>query len=252
MITMLANVTVPDATVFVIASLIIIGGALGVVLNRNPVHGALCLVATLFGVALTFLEQNADFLAAVQVIVYGGAIVVLFLFVIMLLGVDKSEGLGKEPLKLQRFLAVIVGCGLLATILILAHINWATGATSASGPVSSTTTPNINLLANSIFTSYLLPFEATAALLVIAVVGAVVLARRRTVVVSDSFESPSDSQDVIHDPDGDSGASVSGQDEESGVSDSVSGTSDDGHPQIDRLFEGNEEPQDTEEEESLT
>ena len=66
------------------------------VLSRNPVHSALSLVLTLFGVAVEFVNQQADFLAAVQVIVYAGAIVILFLFVIMLLGVDRSESLAKD------------------------------------------------------------------------------------------------------------------------------------------------------------
>ena len=69
----------------------ILVGAIGVVTSRNPVHAALSLVMTLFGVAVLFIEQQADFLAAVQIIVYAGAIVVLFLFVIMFLGVDRAE-----------------------------------------------------------------------------------------------------------------------------------------------------------------
>ena len=68
-----------------------LAGAAGVVLQRNPVHCALALVTTIFGIALLFIDQGADFLAAVQVIVYAGAIVILFLFVIMLLGVDRKE-----------------------------------------------------------------------------------------------------------------------------------------------------------------
>ena len=91
--------------VFVVAAAIILCGAVGVIVSANPVHSALCLVATLFGVAVLFVEQDAHFLAAVQVIVYAGAIVVLFLFVIMLLGVDTSEDLATEPLGGQRPLA---------------------------------------------------------------------------------------------------------------------------------------------------
>ncbi len=87
---------------FLVTGAICLGGALGVVLLRNPVHNALSLVATLFGVAVLFIAQEAYFLAAVQVIVYAGAIVVLFLFVIMLLGVDRSQQLGREPILGQR------------------------------------------------------------------------------------------------------------------------------------------------------
>src|SRR3546814_1161433 len=79
--------------VFLVAGAACLAGALGVVLSRNPVHAALSLVGTLFGIAVLFIAQEAHFLAAVQVIVYAGAIVVLFLFVLLLLGVDRSEDL---------------------------------------------------------------------------------------------------------------------------------------------------------------
>ena len=84
---------------FLIAGAIVLGGALGVVLLRNPVHNALSLVATLFGVAVLFVIQEAYFLAAIQVIVYAGAIVILFLFVIMFLGVDRIEATERDPLR---------------------------------------------------------------------------------------------------------------------------------------------------------
>src|SRR3954453_16431751 len=107
-----------DVLVFVIAGAIVLGGAIGVVLAANPVHSALSLVATLFGVAVLFVEQQADCLAAVQVIVYAGAIVVLFLFVIMLLGVDRMEDLETDPLVGQRPMAIAAGIAifLLATV----------------------------------------------------------------------------------------------------------------------------------------
>ena len=87
-----------DVTVFLISAAIVLVGALGVLVARNPVHAALFLVQTLFGVAVLFVLQDATFLAAVQVIVYAGAVVILFLFVIMLLGVDRAEDLGVEPI----------------------------------------------------------------------------------------------------------------------------------------------------------
>ena len=91
--------TIPDVVTFVVSAAVVLVGAVGVVTSRNPVHAALSLVMTLFGVAVLFVEQHADFLAAVQVIVYAGAIVVLFLFVIMFLGVDRREDLRAEPLR---------------------------------------------------------------------------------------------------------------------------------------------------------
>ena len=96
-----------ELLVFVLASAMVLAGAVGVITYRNPVHAALGLVLTLFGIAVHFVSMEAHFLAAVQVIVYAGAIVVLFLFVIMLLGVDRAEDLSVEPFQIQRPLAVI-------------------------------------------------------------------------------------------------------------------------------------------------
>jgi NADH-quinone oxidoreductase subunit J len=170
-----------DWVVFFVAAAAILVGALGVVTSRNPVHAALSLVLTLFGVAVLFVAQRADFLAVVQVIVYAGAIVVLFLFVIMLLGVDQAENLEVEPLAGQRPAAIGVGvAGLAAIVLPIAFgkWQWLSGQPSVVGPAHTGTDPNVNRLARALFTRYLLPFEATSVLLVIAVIGAVVLARR--------------------------------------------------------------------------
>ena len=109
-----------------------LAGALGVVLSRNPVHSALWLVLTLVSVAVLFLIQDAQLVAAVQVIVYAGAIVVLFLFVIMLLGVDRRETL-TEHLRFQRPIALALGLIVLAEVLLLAGHTWATGAKTTSG-----------------------------------------------------------------------------------------------------------------------
>ena len=168
--------TIVDAGVFTAAAVIVIAGAIGVVIARNTVHSALMLVMTLFGVAVLFVSQEAHFLAAVQVIVYAGAIVVLFLFVIMLLGVDREEDVMTERLPFQRPAAIAIGVLSLLLLFFLARLEWTTGAPSTAG--SATGGDNVELLGRSIFTTYLLPFEATSALLVIAVVGAVVLARR--------------------------------------------------------------------------
>ncbi len=167
-----------ELVVFILASVVVLIGALGVVFNGNPVHAALSLVATLFGVAVLFIAQDAQFLAAVQVIVYAGAIVVLFLFVIMLLGVDRSENLKTEPLTGQRPAALVAAAllgGSLVAILVASSI---TGARSSGARISEGV-PNVNQLANLLFTDYLFAFEITSALLVIAVVGAVMLSRQR-------------------------------------------------------------------------
>ena len=173
-----APAPLPDIITFVIAGAVVIGGAFGVVFSRNTVHSALSLVATLFGVAVLFVAQGAHFLAAVQVMVYAGAIVVLFLFVIMLIGVDREDDPTIEPLRGQRPLAVGVGLLLALLILVLGgRAQWATGAPSARGAANAGG-ENVELLGRSLFTDFVLAFEVTAVLLVIAVVGAVVLARR--------------------------------------------------------------------------
>jgi NADH-quinone oxidoreductase subunit J len=177
--------TLPDVLVFAASAAVILVGALGVVTSRNPVHAALSLVMTLFGVAVLFIEQEADFLAAVQIIVYAGAIVVLFLFVIMFLGVDRRDDIEVEPLVGQRPLAfVMIGLTLAGVIIMLVSSHWVTGAHQVVGPIeghiAGPTSPRGEpaQLGKQLFTTYLFAFEATAALLVIAVVGAVVLARR--------------------------------------------------------------------------
>ncbi len=158
-----------------------LAGAGGVVLARNPVHSALFLVQTLLSVAVLFLMQDAELLAAVQVIVYAGAIVILFLFVIMLIGVDRREVL-TENLRFQRPIAVALGALVLAQIIFLTGHTWATGATTSSGvPINGSSGGdlgnNIQRVARVLFTDFLWPFELTALLLVVAVVGSVVLAR---------------------------------------------------------------------------
>ena len=165
--------------VFAVGAALIITGAFGVILLRNPVHSALMLVITLLGVALEFIDQSADFLAAVQIIVYAGAVVILFLFVIMFLGVDRREPLGPERTPVQRPLALLLGIVALVEILVLSRVDhWTSGLHGFAGTISGKG-ENVQKLGQSIYTRYLLPFEMTAALLVIAVVAAVVLSRRR-------------------------------------------------------------------------
>jgi NADH-quinone oxidoreductase subunit J len=169
-----------DRLTFGVGAAIVVIGAVGVVISRNPVHAALMLVMTLFGVAVLFIEEGANFLAAVQVIVYAGAIVVLFLFVIMFLGVDREENLVEEPLPFQRPLAVgLMVLGIAGLLLLGIGSRWSVGPQSVAGPAANQPGGDVAALGRSVFTTYLFPFEITAALLVIAVVGAVVLARRQ-------------------------------------------------------------------------
>lgn len=168
--------------VFVAAALLMLVGAFGVTMSRNPVHAALFLVQTLLGVALLFVLQEAHFLAAVQLVVYAGAIVILFLFVIMLLGVDKAEELGIEPIAGQRPLAAILGAGLAAVLIavVVASSGVLSGARRSDGERAlDNEATDIERLGRVLFTEYAFAVEITAALLTIAVVGAVVLTRNR-------------------------------------------------------------------------
>jgi NADH-quinone oxidoreductase subunit J len=172
--------------VFICAGAMILAGAIGVVTRSHPVHAALSLVLTLFGVAVMYVAQEAQFLAAVQIIVYAGAIVVLFLFVIMLLGVDTAEDLRIEPFKLQRKFAAVVGGGVIGLVTIAAissrdNIALVKPVPSDAVAAANTLDPhdsNIRRLARDLFSDHVLAFELTSVLLVIAVVGTVVLARR--------------------------------------------------------------------------
>lgn len=165
-----------ELLVFVLASAMVLAGAIGVIAYRNPVHAALGLVLTLFGVAVHFVAMEAHFLAAVQVIVYAGAIVVLFLFVIMLLGVDRAEDLSVEPFSIQRPLAVIVG--LSVSGLVIAAVVRARSTLGTMGDPSAPGDENIRALARNLFSDHVLAFELTSVLLIVAVVGTVVLTRR--------------------------------------------------------------------------
>ncbi|MGH9105893.1 MAG: NADH-quinone oxidoreductase subunit J [Acidimicrobiales bacterium] len=164
--------------VYAAGTLFILAGAAGVVLLRNPVHCALSLALTIFGIMLMFIDQGADFLAAVQLIVYGGAIVILFLFVVMLLGVDRKEPRTQQRLRLLTPAALLLTVVAFAELMVLSRVHhWATGGRASTEALNGAG-ENVQKLGQSIFTSYLLPFEMTSALLVIAVVAAVVLVRR--------------------------------------------------------------------------
>ncbi|MBT3248508.1 MAG: NADH-quinone oxidoreductase subunit J [Actinobacteria bacterium] len=168
-----------DAAVFLISAVVVLSGAVGVLLARNPIHAALFLIETLFGIAVLFILLDATFLAAVQVVVYAGAIVILFLFVIMLLGVDRADDLGIEPIAGQRPMAAVIGASLLGLTLttLLIAVNGPTGDAGTTAVLGNAET-NTRLLGEALFTDHVFAVELTALLLTVAIVGAVVLARR--------------------------------------------------------------------------
>ncbi len=168
-----------ETTVFLISAVVILSGSLGVIFSRNPVHSALFMVQTLFGAAVLFVLLEATFLAAIQVIVYAGAIVILFVFVITLLGVDRAEDLRVEPISGQRPLAVVLGAsifGIILTVLIVA-VGGPTGVQEANTPIGDAGN-NTRLLGETLFSKQVFSVELTALLLTVAVIGAVVLSTR--------------------------------------------------------------------------
>ena len=165
------------------------------IFSKNPVHSALFMVQTLFGAAVLFVLLEATFLAAIQVIVYAGAIVILFVFVITLLGIDRAEDLKVEPIAGQRPLAVVLGAsifGIILTVLIVA-VGGPTGVREANTPIGDAA-DNTRLLGETLFSKQVFSVELTALLLTVAVIGAVVLSARpqkpliRTLQESDTEE----------------------------------------------------------------
>ena len=168
-----------DQIVFWVFAPISVGSAIAMLLQRNAVHAALFLVVNFFTIAVFYLVLGASFLFAVQIIVYAGAIMVLFLFVIMLLGVDREESL-LERLKGQRVLAIALGVGI-AVELIVAIRAGIGFATKAPPDFDETVNRggNAAAIARVLFREYFFPFEVTSILLIIAAIAVVVLASRR-------------------------------------------------------------------------
>ena len=189
-------------TVFVVA----LGSSLAMLFARSPVHIALFLVVTQVALALAFLLEGAFFVAAVQIIIYAGAIMVLFLFVIMLLGIDRREIL-TEPFSAQRPVATALGALLAAEIAYVAvkgnDLISATAGGEAALQDLNESPGNVESLARVLFSDYLLPFEVTSVLLVAAIVGVMVLARR--------MESLGDIQQIDSRPIGEESLSIEGR-----------------------------------------
>jgi len=163
-----------DKVLFWILAVLAVSAALAMILVRQAVHCALMLAVVMLSLAVMYAMQGAPFLAFVQVIVYTGAVLMLFLFVIMLIGVTSADSL-KETIRGQRLWAGLAGIGF-AVLLIVgighAAIGTAAPTTSAQGA------DNLTGLAKLIFTTYVFPFEVTSALLITAALGAMVLAHR--------------------------------------------------------------------------
>ncbi len=155
---------------------------LGVILFRNAVYSALSLILNLFSLALFFLLLNALFLAVVQVLIYTGAIMVLFLFVVTMLAPDARDMEQRDPIRWQRGAAAGLGvilAGGLAYILVNSVLSPAARASSANSLTKMVDTyGSIQAFGMGLFHGYLFPFEVTSILLVVAIIGALVLGRR--------------------------------------------------------------------------
>jgi NADH-quinone oxidoreductase subunit J len=163
--------------IFIFLAIIAIAAALGMLLSRNAVHSALFLVLNFATIAIFYLILNAPFIAMVQVTVYAGAIVVLFLFVIMLLGAEQLRGIGDEGPGGERFhrvLATILAFTLVGVFLYLIFTEG--GASGGQIPMIDTSPNKLGLI---LFENYVLPFEITGVLLLASLIGVVVLGRRK-------------------------------------------------------------------------
>jgi len=164
------------AVAFWMLAPVMILAALGMILARKPVHSALCLAAVMISLAVQYAALDAPFLFVVQIIVYTGAILMRFLFVLMLVGVDIAESL-VETIKGQRPLALLAGLGF-GSLLVFAVGNAIVGPTIGLSDANSANGGNVQGIAALLFERYVFAFEATSALLITAAVGAMVLAHR--------------------------------------------------------------------------
>lgn len=171
----ITSTSVGESITFWILAPIAVLAAVGMVLVRSAVHSALLLVANLFCVAVFYMVQQAPFLGFVQIIVYTGAIMVLFLFVLMLVGVDSSESL-TETIRGQRLGAAIFGLGFAG--LLVFPVGSAIDGTTAQGLDAANTGGNVQAIGRALFSQYVFVFEAISALLVVAAIGTMVLGHR--------------------------------------------------------------------------
>lgn len=160
----------PEFVVFVIFAATALVGAVTLVAARNPVYSAMGLLLTMFSMAVFYVLNDAHFVAAVQVIIYAGAVMTLFLFVIMLIGVDKEES-REEQIPFQRPVVAILGGGLILLVLLAGRSAWVVFARGGA-PVGT-----IENISDELFGTWMLPFQATILLLTIAAVGSISLAR---------------------------------------------------------------------------
>jgi NADH-quinone oxidoreductase subunit J len=162
---------------FIAFGALLVASSLLVILHKNPVTSALYLVLAFCSLAGIYLVLQAEFIGMVQIIVYAGAIMVLFLFVIMYLNLKRDVESGAQIL-VRRSIGWLVGISLVLTGVMIARRHWSLGPTSLEPPVPGV--GNSQALGEVLYTRYLFPFEITSIVLLVAMVGAVVIAKGRT------------------------------------------------------------------------
>ena len=160
----------PQIAVFLVLAAVALAGAVSLILQRHPIHSALSLIVVMVALAGLYLLQGAEFVAAVQIIVYAGAIMVLFVFVIMLLNAGEEERTNLS--RLARYVGVPLG-----VVFLVELAYWIARATAHLGSAPSTVVSTRDL-STLLFREYVFPFELTSFLILIALLGALVLARR--------------------------------------------------------------------------
>jgi NADH-quinone oxidoreductase subunit J len=160
----------PQIAIFLVLAAVAVAGALSLILQRHPIHSALSLIVVMVALAGLYLLQGAEFIAAVQIIVYGGAIMVLFVFVIMLLNAGEEERSNLS--RMARFVGVPLG------LVFLVEVGYWVARSTSHMAQSSPLAVSTRDLATLLFREYAFPFELTSVLILIAILGALVLARR--------------------------------------------------------------------------
>jgi NADH-quinone oxidoreductase subunit J len=166
-----------ETAIFIVLAVVTTITAILVIVQRNPVSSAIFLILTFFCLAGVYLLLHAEFIAVIQVLVYAGAIMVLFLFVIMLLNLEKEKRLVTRN-RLQKIVGVLLGAVLLFQIGMVFKAALLEGAKGSFTPEKVAALGNTEVVARLLFTDFLLPFEITSLLLLVAIIGAIVLAKR--------------------------------------------------------------------------
>jgi NADH-quinone oxidoreductase subunit J len=161
--------------IFFLLALAAVGGAISLIVQRHPIHSALSLIVVMVALAGLYLLQGAEFIAAVQIIVYAGAIMVLFVFVIMLLNAGEEER--TDFSRMAKYAGVPLG---ILLMLQLTHWLRLDPQAQAAAPALATGANLTRTLAGMLFKDFVLPFELTSILILVAIIGAVVLAKRET------------------------------------------------------------------------